>query len=243
MDYVPSMAAVAAAAQKSPHADAVSIAASNVVSPVAPATLDPRPAYALSPGTADAMLTLTRTTTLAVEVVEFDTRFGHGSRTTEAATAAASAPVVSPEPGKASSAANRNWTEDVRLDHIPTRRIGTDLVVEYDTPRVMAAWSAAFPDIASRKFRGLRLADTNVYPDLRKVVNDSGIAVLEKDIYLLCNGDNYKSFSQNHPGTRINWIAVDNEDIVLAWPKHSDPGSAAALAHPVAVHDDANRGA
>ena len=241
MDYVPSMAAVAAAVQKSPQADAVPIAASTVVPPVAPTALDPRPAFTLSPGTADAMLSLTRTSTQAREVAEFDTRFGHGSRIVEAATAAASAPVVSPETGKAISAANRNWSEDVRLDHIPTRTIGTDLVVDYDNPRVVAAWSAAFPHIANRKFLGLRLADTNVYPDLRQVVNEAGIAVVGDDIVLLCNSVNYKAFSQNHPGTHINWIAVDNQDIMLAWPKNIDPGSEGISVHPVAVRDDSNR--
>ena len=124
MDYVPSLAAVAAAAQKSPHVEAATVAATNAVSPVASTALDPRPTYALNPGAADAMLALAGSRTQAAVTVEFETQYGHASRVAEVSAAAASAPVVAPEPTKAVSAANRNWNEDVRLDHIPTRKIG-----------------------------------------------------------------------------------------------------------------------
>ncbi|MEL6063119.1 MULTISPECIES: hypothetical protein [unclassified Methylobacterium] len=218
MDYVPSMAAVAAAAQKSPHADAPELAKSKAVVPVEPTALDPRSRYTLAPGAADAVLSLADLKTQAVNAADFDTRYVHAAHVAEAVTALATAPVVSPEPVKAASAANRNWNEDVRLDHIPTRKVGTDTIVQYDTPRVMAAWSAAFPDIPNRKYRGLTLADTNIRPEKRKALTAAGTTLVPKDIHLLCNTDNYKTFSEAHPHTNINWIPVDNEDILLFWP-------------------------
>lgn len=222
MDYVPSMAAVAAASQKTPHDDAIALTAAKAVAPVAQTALDPRSIYTFAPGTADAMLSLADLKTQAVSAADFDTRYVHATHITEAATAVATAPVVSPEPTKAISASNRNWNEDVRLDHIPTRKVGADTVVQYDTPRVMAAWSAAFPDIAERKFRGLTPADTNIKPEKRKATTHPGATLVPNDIYLLCSTDNYKIFSETHPHTHVNWIPVENEEIFLFWPKDQD---------------------
>lgn len=222
MDFVPSTAAVAAVAQKSPHNEATAPAGTKAVSPLAQVSLDPRPIYALAPGTADAVLSLADMNVKAATAANFEAHYGRSSPAIEATTAAASAPVVSPEPAKAVSASNRNWNEDVRLNPIPTRKIGTDLVVQYDNPKVMAAWQAAFPDITSRKYRGLTLADTNAKPDLSRLRAESGLNFSEKAIYLMCNSDNYKSFVEEHPHTKISWIAVDSEDILLAWPKDTD---------------------
>jgi len=237
MDYVPSLAAIAAAALKSPETDAATLVASKAIAPVPPAALDPRSAYTLAPGTADAVLSLAGARVSAVETADFETRYGATSRTAQATTAALSAPVIAPEPAKAVSAANRNWHEDARLDHIPTRKIGTDTVVQYDNPRVMAAWRAEFPDIASRKFRGLTQADTNVKPDFERLKAETGLTFLEKDIYLLCNDDNYKAISKDHPHTHINWIAVDSDDVVLFWPKDLDRSDVKLLGGPVKVAD------
>ena len=241
MDYVPSLAAVAAAAQKSPHVEAATVAATNAVSPVASTALDPRPTYALNPGAADAMLALAGSRTQAAVTVEFETQYGHASRVAEVSAAAASAPVVAPEPTKAVSAANRNWNEDVRLDHIPTRKIGTDTVVEYTNQRVIAAWRAAFPDVASRKYRGLTQADTNVKPDFERLKAESGLTFQEKNIYLLCSDVNYKAISRHHPHTHINWIAVDNDEIVLFWPENTGPSDVKLLSGPVQAADDGER--
>ncbi|SDN17915.1 hypothetical protein SAMN05216360_106174 [Methylobacterium phyllostachyos] len=242
MDYVPSLAALAAAGQKSPHIDAVT-PATNTVSPAVPTALDPRPAYALAPGTADAVLSLAGSRTQTADAVAFDTRYGYASRVAEVTTAAVAAPVVSPEPTKTVSAANRNWNEDVRLDHIPTRKIGTDTVVQYDNPRVMAAWRAAFPDVASRKYRGLTQADTNVKPDFERLKAESGLTFLEKDIYLLCSDDNFKAISKNHPDTHINWISVDSDDIVLFWPKDNGHSDVKLLSGPMQHPDQDDWGA
>lgn len=241
MDYVPSLAAIAAAAQKSLDADAATLVASKAVAPAPPTTLDPRSAYTLAPGTADAVLSLAGARVQAAEAADFETRYGNTSRTVEATTAAVAAPVISPEPTKAVSAANRNWNEDVRLDHIPTRKIGTDTVVQYDNPRVMAAWRAAFPDIASRKYRGLTQADTNVKPDFERLKAESGLTFLEKDIYLICSDDNYRTISKDHPDTHINWISVDSDEIVLFWPKDMDRSGVKLLSGPVQAADEAVR--
>ncbi|MGH1572148.1 hypothetical protein ACRAWG_17505 [Methylobacterium sp. P31] len=86
----------------------------------------------------------------------------------------------------------------------------------------MAAWSAAFPDIAGRKFRGLLASDTNVESVISKIQADGGFDGQIKDIYLLCNSEHFKVFSEDHPDTHINWIAVDNDDILFFWPKERD---------------------
>ncbi|MCJ2073728.1 hypothetical protein MKK75_33890 [Methylobacterium sp. J-030] len=241
MDYVPSMAAVAAA-QKSPHVDAIEAAASKAVSPVEPTALDPRPTYTLAPGAADAMLTLADMKTQAVGAAEFDTRYGHIAKVTEAATAAASAPVVSPEPTKVVSASSRNWNEDARVVHAPTRKVGTDTVVQYDTPRVMAAWSAAFPDIPTRKYRGLSPADTNVKPDLNQLLAENGAAILPSTVCLLCNADHYNTFSETHPHTHIDWIAVDNDEILLFWPKDAGHEAVHVSTAPMSDPEEAEQG-
>jgi len=218
MDYVPSMAAVAAAAQKSQQDDAAVLATSKAVAPVQLTGLDPRPTYTLAPGTADAMLSLANVKTQAVSTAEFETRYVHASQITEAAAAVVTAPVVAPEPVKAVSASNRNWIEDVRLENIPTRKVGADTIVQYDNPRVIAAWGAGFPDVPDRRFRGLTLADTNVKPGNRSLSIEIGPTIAEKNIYLLCDTENYKAFSETHPDTHINWIPVENDEIVLFWP-------------------------
>ncbi|WP_342106543.1 hypothetical protein [Methylobacterium sp. SI9] len=218
MDYVPSTNAVAAAAQKSPPIDATARAASKSAAPTEPIALDPRSAYVLAPGTADAVLSLANVKAQAVSAADFETRYVHATHITETVTAVATAPVVAPEPVKATSAANRNWSEDVRLDHSPTRKVGADTVVQYDTPRIVAAWAAAFPDIPNRKYRGLTPADTNVKPEVKMALMTPVAALVPKDIHLLCNTDNYKTFSEAHPHTNINWIPVDNEEVLLFWP-------------------------
>ena len=231
MDYVPSMAAVAAAMQKAQQDDAAALAKSKAVAQVQPAALDPRPTYTLAPGTADAMLSLANVKTQAISTAEFESRYMHASQITEAAAAVVTAPVVAPEPVKAVSASNRNWIEDVRLEHIPTRKVGADTIVQYDNPRVMAAWNAAFPDVPDRKFRGLTMADTNVKPDKTRASNEIGPAIAEKNIYLLCDTENYKAFTETHPEAHINWIPVENEEIVLFWPNDRvrDEGNASSV--------------
>ena len=231
MDHVPSTNAVAAVAQKSPPTDATALAASKAAAPTEPIAFDPRSAYVLAPGTADAVLSLAEMKAQAVSAAEFDTRYVHTTHIAEAVTVVATAPVVAPEPVKATSAANRNWTEDVRMEPIPTRKVGADTVVQYDTPRVIAAWAAAFPDIPKRKYRGLTPADTNVKPEVKTALMTPVAALVPKDIHLLCNTDNYKTFSEAHPHTNINWIPVDNEDVLLFWPSqiertHGDDHSA-----------------
>ncbi|WP_267421288.1 hypothetical protein [Methylobacterium sp. GC_Met_2] len=233
MDYVPSTAAVAAAAQKSQPDDAAALASLKAVALVQPKAIDPRPTYTLAPGTADAMLSLANTKTQAVSTAEFETRYVHASQITEAAAAVVTAPVVSPEPAKAVSASNRNWIEDVRLEHSLTRKVGADTIVQYDNPRVMAACSAAFPDVPDRKFRGLTMADTNVKPETRKGSTIKEQTILEKNIYLLCDTENYKAFSDTHPDTHINWIPVDNEEILLFWPNDRIGDEAHGLSKPV----------
>jgi hypothetical protein len=232
MDYVPSMAAVAAATQKGQAPDAATASAAATVAHTATAALDPRSIYALSPEAADAVLTLAQNRIQPIQVAEFDSRYGHGPQTAGAAivTAVATTPVVVQESSKSVATANRNWTEDARLMSLPSRKVGADLSVQYDNPRVMAAWSAAFPDIAGRKFRGLQLSDTHLRSSLAKLAAENiGFSGLEKDIYLLCNDEKFKIFSSEHPETKINWIYVDNDDVVLFWPK--EPGSDPDAAH------------
>lgn len=232
MDYVPPMAAITAAEPKLPHVDATAIAANSpdTVGAV-PDALDPRSIYALSAQAADAMLTLVQTKTQAVATAEFEARSGREPQVmgVAMATAVAATPVVSPETTKTTNAATRNWNEDVRLDHSPFRKVGTDTVVQYDNPRVMAAWSAAFPDIADKKFRGLQISAANFKNALTKIAADGGFNGIEKNIYLLCNSDRFKNFTQDHPGVHINWIDVENDDILLFWPKESDQGGATTL--------------
>jgi hypothetical protein len=224
MDYVPSMAAIAAAGQKSHQAEAVALATAREVSAAAPVALDPRSIYTLSAEAADAVLTLAQAQTRAVEAAAYDTPYGRGPQVGGAvmATAVATTPVVSPESTKSAAAANRNWSEDVRLDHSPSRKVATDVIVQYDNPRVMAAWSAAFPDVAGRKFRGLQLSDTDVRSALSKAALAFNLDDKHRDIYLLCNSEHYKIISADHPDTRFNWINVDSDDILLFWPKDPD---------------------
>lgn len=243
MDYVPSMAAVAAAAQKTHIDDLTPPETTKLVPAAATITLDPRPTYTLAPGTADAVLSLARTKVEAAETAEFETRYGHGARITQAATAAVSAPVVAPEPAKAASASNRTWIEDVRLDHIPTRKVGVDMIVQYDHPQVVAIWNAAFPNVAGRKQAGVLTGETVSRTQTGRVASDAELLLTEKKIYLLCSSNNYKLFSQDHPDTHIDWIAVDNEDILLLWPK--DPGHEreSGASEPRHVHDPRDPGA
>jgi len=218
MDYVPSMAAVAAAAQKTPHADAATLATSKAVSPVERTALDPRSIYTLTPETADAVLSLAGLKAQAVSAADFDTRYLRATHVTETAAVVATAPVVSPEPTKAVSASIRTWNEDVRLDHIPTRKVGTDTVVQYDTPRVIAAWNAAFPDLPKRRYRTLTPANTHIRPETGETLAAASTPLAASNIYLVCNTDNYRAFSETHPHTHIKWIPVDNEETLLFWP-------------------------
>lgn len=238
MDYVPPMAAVAAAMEKPHQADAASLAALKAVPPIEPTALDPRSTYALTPGTADAVLSLADMKTQAASIAEFDARHGHPAHITETVAVIATVPVVSPEPTKVASAAHRNWTEDVRLDHVPTRKVGTDTVVQYDTPRVIAAWSAAFPDIPNRKYRGLTPADTTVKPETGTALTSADAALVPKNIFLLCNTDNFKTFRETHPQTHINWIPVDNEDVLLFWPNELDRKEGDDLVRDVRVPEE-----
>lgn len=176
MDHIPSMAAISAATQKAQAADAASLTvAKELETPVA-AGLDPRSIYTLSPVAADAVLSLAQSRTQAVQTAEFGTRYGHGAQAADAviATAVAATPIITTEPTKSVSAANRNWNEDVRLQPVVFRKVGADLTVRYDNPRVMAAWSAAFPDIAGRKFRGLQVSDTHVKSALAEAAKEAG---------------------------------------------------------------------
>lgn len=225
MDHIPSMAAISAATQKAQAADAASLTvAKELETPVA-AGLDPRSIYTLSPIAADAVLSLAQSRTQAVQTAEFGTRYGHGAQAADAviATAVAATPIITTEPTKSVSAANRNWNEDVRLQPVVFRKVGADLTVRYDNPRVMAAWSAAFPDIAGRKFRGLQVSDTHVKSALAEAAKEAGFNGRQTDIYLLCNSEKFKAFSDDHPGTKINWINIDDDDILLFWPKEADP--------------------
>lgn len=224
MDHLFPAAAVSGAAQKTPHTEISSLTLTKEVAPTVPVALDPRSIYALSPETAGAVLSLVQTKTQAVEVQDFDVRYGRGPQVAGAvmASAAATTPVASPETTKTTAAANRNWSEDVRLDHTPFRKVGADTLVRYDNPRVMAAWSTAFPDIAGRKFRGVQLAEANFKTALSKIAADGGFDGLEKDIYLLCNDAHFRVFSEDHPDTHINWINIDNDDILLFWPRDTD---------------------
>lgn len=224
MDHLFPAAALSGTALKTQHPETASLTLTKEVSPSVPVALDPRSIYTLSPEAADAVLSLAEVKSAAVEAAEFDVRYGRGPQVTSAvmASTVATTPVVSPETTKTTAAANRNWSEDVRLDHTPFRKVGTDTLVRYDNPRVMAAWSAAFPDIAGRRFRGLQLADTDFKTALSKIAADGGFDGLEKDIYLLCNDVHFRRFSEDHPDTHINWINIDNDDILLFWPR--DPG-------------------
>ncbi|MBE7199994.1 MAG: hypothetical protein INR70_19610 [Parafilimonas terrae] len=220
MDHVPSMAAVSAA-HKSDAGEVILPAVINAVAPSAPAALDPRSIYTLSAEAADAVLSLAQQKVQALQVADVNSRYEVGPRAVAAVTAAAvvAAPVVTPESSKSTAVAQRNWTEDARLEPVPTRQIGADLAVQYDNPRVMAAWSAAFPDIANRKFRGLQLSDTHVKSALAKAAEVAGVDGHSKDIYLLCNGEKFKIFSEDHPDTKINWIDIDDDQILVFWPK------------------------
>lgn len=222
MDYVPSMAAVTANAQKPQHAEAVALTTAKTVTPVPPVPLDPRSVYTLSPEAAGAVFALAETRIQASDATPLDLRDLRGAQIVEVAmaTVTATTPVVSPETTKTLGASNRNWTEDVRLDHNPTRTVGTDTVVKYDNPRVIAAWSAAFPEVAGRKFRGLQLPDADLRSALSEAAADAGLDGLAAEIYLLCNSAHFEIISQDHPRTHINWINVDNDDIVVFWPKH-----------------------
>ena len=222
MDHISSMAAISAATQKAQLAETASLTAKEVVPPVA-ANLDPRSVYTLAPGMADAVLALAQTRTQAIQATEAGTRYGHVPRTDAMiATAVAVTPIVPVEPTKSVSAANRNWNEDVRLAPAAPRKVGADLTVEYDNPRVMAAWSAAFPDIADRKFRGLHVSETHVKSALAEAAKEAGFTGRQTDIYLLCNGEKFRAFSEDHPTTKINWININDDEIMLFWPKDLD---------------------
>ena len=224
MDQIPSMAAISAATQKAQTVDGASLTAAKDIGPQAAASLDPRSVYTLSPEAADAVLALAQAKTQAILAADFSAQYGQGPQHTYAAIAAAVAitPIVTVEPTKSVGAANRNWNEDVRLEPVSSRRVGADLTVHYDTPRVMAAWSAAFPDIAGRKFRGLQVSDTHVTSALAQAAKEAGFNGRQTDIYLLCNGEKFRAFSEDHPNTKINWINVDDDDILLFWPKDPD---------------------
>ena len=225
MDQIFPAAALSGAALRTQHLETVSLDLTKEVSPSVPVALDPRSIYTLSPVAADAVLSLAQSRTQAVQTAEFGTRYGHGAQAADAviATAVTATPIITTEPTKSVSAANRNWNEDVRLQPVVFRKVGADLTVRYDNPRVMAAWSAAFPDIAGRKFRGLQVSDTHVKSALAEAAKEAGFNGRQTDIYLLCNSEKFKAFSDDHPGTKINWINIDDDDILLFWPKEADP--------------------
>ena len=232
MDFVPSMSAISVAAQKLQYGEATAIVAvGKEMQPAVPEALDPRSVYALSAQAADALLSLVQPKSPSAPPVDLNTMFGRSPRPdgTVMTTALAATPVVSPETTKVTNAANRNWSEDVRLEHSPYRKVGVDTVVQYDNPRVMAAWSAAFPDISEKKFRGLSLSATNFKAALSKIAADGGFDGLEKNIYLLCSSDRFRSFSEDHPDVHINWIDIDNNDILLFWPKDAPEDEASKL--------------
>ncbi|MEE7447829.1 hypothetical protein MRF4_08360 [Methylobacterium radiotolerans] len=221
MDYVPPMAAIAAAAQKAPPVEASALATAHDVKPVA--APDPRSIYTLTPEAAGAVFALVESRIQMIDAAR-DVADRRGTQVAAAAmaTAVATAPVVSPETTKTVGAANRNWSEDVRLDHSPSRSVGTDTVVTYDTPRVTAAWSLAFPEVAGRKLRAVQLPS----PSLRSVLHEAeaGLDDTGNDIYLLCNSAHFETIRQAHPRTHINWINVDNDEIVVVWRKSSEAG-------------------
>ncbi|KIU32791.1 hypothetical protein ABID82_006007 [Methylobacterium sp. PvP062] len=221
MDYVPPMAAITAGAQKALPAEAAALAPAHDVKPVA--APDPRSIYTLTPEAAGAVFALVENRIQVIDAA-LDVTDRRGTQVAAAAMAAATAttPVVSPETTKTIAAANRNWSEDVRLDHSPSRLVGTDTVVAYDSPRVTAAWSVAFPELAGRKLRAAHLPG----PSLRSVVHEAEARLDDtgSDIYLLCNSAHFETIRQAHPRTHINWINVDNDEIVVVWQKPSEEG-------------------
>ncbi|WP_287089538.1 hypothetical protein [Methylobacterium sp.] len=224
MDYIPPLAAVTAATQKANHAEELGLTTAKTAPAAVSAAPDPRSIYTLSPEAAGAVFALAETQIRAIDAMPFDPPDRRGTQIAAAAmaTVTATTPVVSPETTKTIGAANRNWSEDVRLDHSPSRIVGTDTVVQYDNPRVMAAWSAAFPDVAGRKFRGAHLSDTDLRSALRQLEIDIGFHGPEREVYVLCNSAHFESISQDNPKTHFNWIDVDNDDIVVFWPKSGD---------------------
>lgn len=221
MDYVPPMAAIAAAAQKAPPGEATVLTPARDVNPVA--APDPRSIYTLTPEAAGAVFALVENRIQVIDAaLDVTDRRGTQVAAAAMATATATTPVVSPETTKTIGAANRNWSEDVRLDHSPSRLVGADTVVAYDSPRVTAAWSLAFPDVPGRRFRAVQLPG----PSLRSVLREAeaGLDDTGSDIYLLCNSAHFETIRQAHPRTRINWINVDNDEIVVVWRKPSEAG-------------------
>ncbi|MGU3463441.1 hypothetical protein ACLBXO_01180 [Methylobacterium sp. C33D] len=219
MDYVPPMAAIAAASPKTHAADAAALAPTQAVkSASAP---DPRSIYTLTPEAAGAVFALVENRIRVIEAA-LDATDRRGTRAAAAAmaTATATTPVVSPETTKTIAAAHRNWSEDARLDHSPTRHVGTDTVVDYDSPRVTAAWSVAFPELAGRKYRAVQ----GPGPSLRSVLHEAEADMDDtgSDVFLLCNSAHFETIRQAHPSAHINWINVDNDEIVVVWRKPSE---------------------
>lgn len=221
MDYVPPMAAITATAQKALPAEVAALAPAHDVTHVA--APDPRSIYTLTPEAAGAVFALVENRIQVIDAaLDVTDRRGTQAAAAAIATTTATTPVVSPETTKTLGAANRNWSEDVRLDHNPSRHVGTDTIVDYDYPRVTAAWSLAFPEVAGRKLRAVQLPG----PSLRSVVHEAeaGLNDTESDIYLLCNSAHFETIRQAHPRTHINWINVDNDEIVVVWQKPSQEG-------------------
>ena len=54
---------------------------------------------------------------------------------------------------------------------------------------------------------------------LAVAAKNAGYSGTAKDIYLLCNGEKFRLFSDDHPDTKINWINIDNDEIFFFWPK------------------------
>ncbi|MGH1572147.1 hypothetical protein ACRAWG_17500 [Methylobacterium sp. P31] len=126
------MSAVTAAAQKLPQVEAtIHNAAGKDVPPAASTSLDPRSIYTLSVEAVGAVLSMAQARVQAGETADFNAKYGQSPQLSGSVIAAAVAagPVVSPETTKTVGAANRNWNEDVRLDHDSFRRVGTDTVV------------------------------------------------------------------------------------------------------------------
>jgi hypothetical protein len=222
MDQISSAAAVSAALQKDHAAEGVALAARSDAPTATPEALDPRPVYTLSPEAAAAVLSLALGRTQAGDNADFDARYGRASQLAgiAMASAVATTPIVSPETSKSAAAASRTWNADVRLDHDPLRTVGSDTRALYDTPRVIAAWSTAFPDLATRRTRTFAISVDKVRDALSKIAADGGFDESVEEIYLICDGERYKIFSEDHPNTRINWISVDNGEILLYWPKN-----------------------
>jgi hypothetical protein len=186
--------------------------------------LDPRPAYILSSRVADAVLAVAQLRLQTVAgVEEAATRAaGQQSPATLVASAVAATPAVASEATRSVGPTLRNWAEDVRLDNDLARVVGADTVIEYEVPQVFAAWNAVFPDLPTRKFRGVTFTAGAMRAAVDKTPVMGGPNPNDVDIYLLCNAQHFDIFRQDYPEIKVNWIDVDNEELMLFWPDNHD---------------------